>query len=86
MSYDLAVFDPREELRDRHTFEDWYDQRTQWEDGLDYNQPTNASPALQAWFHDIRQKLGSMNGPFAADEAGEQEGSISPATQSVREA
>jgi hypothetical protein len=74
MSYDLAVFDPRQELRDRDAFEDWYDQRTEWEDELDYNQPTNASPALQAWFHDIRQKFGPLNGPFAADDAGEREG------------
>jgi hypothetical protein len=70
MSYDLAVFDPRPELRDRATFEEWYDVRTEWEDDLDFNQPANATPALQAWFHDIRQTFAPMNGPLASDDVG----------------
>ena len=70
MSYDLAVFSPRPEFRDRATFEEWYDERTEWEDDLDYNQPTNATPELQAWFHDIRKIFAPMNGPFASDDVG----------------
>jgi hypothetical protein len=73
MSYDLAVFDPRPELRDRTVFEDWYDQRTEWEDGLDYNNPENASPRLKAWFHEVRQTFEPMNGPLSRNEAGENE-------------
>jgi hypothetical protein len=47
MSYDLVVFDPRAELRDRAVFMAWYDARTEGGDGLDYNEPANATPALQ---------------------------------------
>ncbi|MGM9486689.1 hypothetical protein [Ideonella sp. YS5] len=71
MSYDLAVFDPRAELRRREAFEDWYDERTEWEDELDYNDPANASPALQDWFDEMRQLFTPLNGPFAASDAGE---------------
>ena len=71
MSYDLAVFDPRPELRDRATFEDWYDERTEWEDELDYNDPANTTPSLQGWFHEMRQVFAPLNGPFAPADAGE---------------
>ena len=37
MSYDLVVFEPREELRERSTFLNWYDSRTDWKDTLDYS-------------------------------------------------
>jgi hypothetical protein len=76
MSYDLAVFDPRSELRDRAVFENWYDERTEWDDGLDYNDPTNATPALQAWLLEIRQRFVPMNGPFAPEYPGEKVGEL----------
>jgi len=62
MSYDLVVFDPRAELRERATFMAWYDARTEWEDGLDYNEPCNASPALQDWFREMIATFPPMNG------------------------
>jgi hypothetical protein len=62
MSYDLVVFDPRAQLRDRATFMAWYDARTEWEDGLDYNEPSNASPALQDWFREMIATFPPMNG------------------------
>lgn len=68
MSYDLAVFDPRAELRQREAFERWYDERTEWEDGLNYNDPSNATPQLQAWFHELRQTFIPMNGPLSPSE------------------
>lgn len=73
MSYDLAVFDPRPELRDRAQFERWYDVTSEWEDNLDYNNPANATPALQAWFHEMRQTFVPMNGPFAPEDVGMKE-------------
>lgn len=73
MSYDLAVFDPRPELRDRAQFEQWYDVTSEWEDNLDYNNPANATPALQAWFHEMRQTFIPMNGPFAPEDVGMKE-------------
>jgi hypothetical protein len=71
VSYDLAVFDPRSELRDREAFETWYDERTEWEEDLNYNDPANATPALQAWFHEMRQIFVPLNGPLADPRAGE---------------
>jgi hypothetical protein len=69
MSYDLAVFDPRSELREREIFERWYDERSEWEDGLNYNEPSNATPRLQAWFHELRQTFVPMNGPLSPKES-----------------
>jgi hypothetical protein len=62
MSYDLVVFDPRPELRDRPTFMAWYEARTAWADGLDYNEPTNATLALQRWFQEMIATFPPMNG------------------------
>jgi len=76
MSYDLAVFDPRKELRDRGEFENWYDERTEWEDDLDFNEPSNATPALQAWFHEMRLTFKPMNGPLAPEEPGSTAGEL----------
>jgi hypothetical protein len=76
VSYDLAVFDPRKELRDRTVFEDWYDERTEWEDDLDLNEPGNATPALQAWFHEMRQTFVPMNGPLAPELPGSTKGEL----------
>lgn len=62
MSYDLAVFDPQPQLRDRAAFMSWYDTRTEWADGLDYNEPSNASAALQRWFQEIIVTFPPLNG------------------------
>jgi hypothetical protein len=63
MSYDLAVFEPSPALRDRGSFMEWYESRTEWEDGLDYQQPSNATARLQAWYRDMIQTFPPMNGP-----------------------
>jgi len=63
MSYDLAVFDPREELRERSSFLTWFHGRTSWSDGLDYFDPGNATPALQAWYREIVGTFPPLNGP-----------------------
>jgi hypothetical protein len=63
MSYDLAVFDPREELRDRSAFLTWFDGRTSWSEGLDYFAPGNATPALQAWYREMVGIFPPLNGP-----------------------
>jgi hypothetical protein len=53
MSYDLVVFEPTAELRDRSTFMRWYESRITWSDGLDYSNASNATAALQAWYRDM---------------------------------
>lgn len=67
MSYDLAVFDPRADLRERGAFYEWYDATTEWEDGHDYNFPSHATEALRNWFMEMIQTFPAMNGPFAPD-------------------
>jgi hypothetical protein len=63
MSYDLAVFEPRGELRDRAAFLTWYEDRTGWNWGLDYSDPANATPALQAWYREMIKTFPPLNGP-----------------------
>ncbi len=66
MSYDLMVFDPSVAPRDPADFRRWYDRQTEWSESHSYNDPAVASPALQAWFHDMRAFFPAMNGPFAS--------------------
>jgi hypothetical protein len=63
VSYDLAVFDPRAEFRERSTFLTWFDGRTSWDEGLNYFDPSNATPALQAWYREIVDTFPPLNGP-----------------------
>lgn len=61
MSYDVVVFEPEAYLRDRATFLDWFDVRTQW--GERANDPTYATPRLQTWFEEIAKSFPPMNTP-----------------------
>lgn len=61
MSYDIAVFEPSADLRDRATFLTWYKARTQW--GPRAYDPTNATPRLQSWFNEMIQTFPPMNTP-----------------------
>ena len=63
MSYDLAVFEPRDELRDRSVFLSWYHSRTEWKDGLNYSDSGNATSGLQAWYRETIGIFPPLNGP-----------------------
>jgi hypothetical protein len=63
LSYDLFVFEPQDSLRDRTAFLDWYETQTNWSPGIDYGNPTNASPALRAWYLDMIDTFLPINGP-----------------------
>ena len=66
MSFDLLIFDPQlVEYREPAAFLEWYDDLTEWEDGVDYYDPAPASAPLQSWFHEMRIDYPPMNGPFA---------------------
>src|SRR5690349_18562956 len=65
MSYDLMVFDADQAPRKPSAFAEWYDQVTRWDEGHDYDDPTNTSPALQAWYWDMIRTFPPMNGPNA---------------------
>lgn len=49
MSFDLLVFDPElVQHRDSAPFIEWFDELTEWDDAVDYNDPATASPRLQS--------------------------------------
>lgn len=62
MSYDLAVFDPRDELRDPSTFRSWYVQRVKWEGIVHFDEAPKSTDLLQAWFRDMAEIFPPMNG------------------------
>jgi|HubBroStandDraft_1064217.scaffolds.fasta_scaffold510520_1 hypothetical protein len=63
MSYDLFVFEPQDDLRERKAFLAWYETQTNWWPGIDYCNPKNASPALRAWYLDMIGTFPPINGP-----------------------
>jgi hypothetical protein len=67
MSYDLMVFDPSAAPRDRQEFMAWYHRQAEWSEGHSYDDPSVSTPALQKWFHDMRQYFPAMNGPYRSD-------------------
>jgi hypothetical protein len=68
MSYDLMVFDTNAAPRSGSEFTAWYDQITEWNEGLDYNDPANLSPALRACYKDMIGAFPAMNGPDQTDD------------------
>lgn len=62
------VFDMDQAPREPAPFMEWYDQLTRWNEGRDYNDPTETSPALQGWYRDMISGFPPMNGPDAVSE------------------
>jgi hypothetical protein len=63
MSYDLAMFQPRTELRNRPAFLAWYEDRTSWNGRLDYSKLPNVTAASQAWYRKMIKTFPPLNGP-----------------------
>ena len=63
MSYDIFLFDPSEAPRGRAAFLDWFGEVTQWSEGHSYNDSSVTTPALKAWYDEMRQEWPAMNGP-----------------------
>ena len=63
MSYDLMVFDPAVAPRERPAFVEWYHQQAEWSEDHSYDDAANTTPALRAWYEEIRQAYPNMNGP-----------------------
>lgn len=68
MSYDLMVFAPEEAPRERPAFMAWYERQVEWNDGLDYNDPANATEALREWFMAMTKEFPPMNGPLRSND------------------
>ncbi len=64
MSYDLMVFETSAAPAERGPFLDWCARQTEWTEGHGYDDPAVSSPALAAWFHDMRRAFPPMNGPY----------------------
>jgi len=62
MSYDLAVFDPRDDLRDPTAFSKWYRARTSWEGEVHFDEAPNSTASLQAWLQEMLELFPPMNG------------------------
>ena len=65
MSYDLAVFEPRDELRYRKAFDEWYDRTTDWEKNFNYYNPENVTGPLRLWLTEFTKAFPPLNGPMA---------------------
>jgi len=64
MSYDLAVFDPRTEFRERSLFMQFYESQTNWQLGVDYTDPAFTTPGLREWYREMIETFPPMNGPL----------------------
>jgi hypothetical protein len=69
MSFDMMVFEPSVAPRDRAAFMEWYAQQTEWAEDHSYDDPSVASPALQAWFAEMAEQFPPLNGPASDPEA-----------------
>jgi hypothetical protein len=63
VSYDLAVFDPRDDLRDPTAFATWYRTRTKWEGEVHFDEAPSSTPSLQAWLKEMLETYPPINGP-----------------------
>jgi hypothetical protein len=63
VSYDLAVFDPREDLRDPAAFSRWYRTCTKWKGEVHFDEAPKSTPSLQAWLKEMLETYPPMNGP-----------------------
>ena len=68
MSYDIMVIDRHERFVKVKDFEAWFDKTTQWDEPLDYNDPSHATQRLQAWYEKMRETVPPMNGPYASED------------------
>ena len=60
MSYDLLVFDPLAAPPDREGFLRWYAEQVTWHEGHSYDDPEVSTPALQAWYLEMRSKFPAL--------------------------
>jgi hypothetical protein len=77
MSYDLMVFDLDAAPSEPKAFMAWYDTVTEWSEGHDYADPSNASAILQSWYRDMLASFPAMNGPDAKIEDDEMSNTVS---------
>lgn len=62
------VFDPATAPGGEKAFMAWYEDKTRWNEGHSYEDPAVTTPALAAWFADMRERFPNLNGPGAPDD------------------
>lgn len=67
MSYDVMVFEAEEALRDRRSFNIWYEQQTEQFETLGDAGPGICTPNLQAWYAEMIEQFPNMNSPEIDD-------------------
>ena len=75
MSYDFMVIDSHKRFKNSKSFLVWYYGAVEWNDDVDYNDYHHATPELQQWFLDMKDRVRPMNGEFAPaeEEVGKEE-------------
>lgn len=68
MSYDLMVFNKNKKFEDKDQFMDWYDELTEWEEEVDYDDYKHTTPELQNFFMEIKETFPPLNGELAPDD------------------
>lgn len=67
MSYDLMVFEKTEAPNIKPAFMKWYEQQVSWGEDHNYDSISVSSPALRAWFMEMRESFPPMNGEFSLE-------------------
>lgn len=65
MSYYIMVVDHHQRFRNGKDFKGWYNDVTQWNDSVDYNDYHHSSESLQKWFLEMKDVVKPLNGEFA---------------------
>ncbi|HET9504571.1 MAG TPA: hypothetical protein VFO93_13605 [Hymenobacter sp.] len=68
MGFHLMVFSKEVAPSTKSEFTTWFEQETDWNSDLDYNDPDNAVPELRNWFMEIIKLFPPMNGSLASED------------------
>lgn len=65
MSYYIMIIDHQPQFKDGKEFYTWYNNVTQWNDTIDYNDYHHTTNSLQQWFLEMKDVVRPLNGEFA---------------------
>ncbi|MBQ3805569.1 MAG: hypothetical protein II844_07170 [Prevotella sp.] len=65
MSYDIMIIDHQPQFKDGKEFYTWYNNVTQWNDTIDYNDYRHTTNSLQQLFLEMKDVVRPLNGEFA---------------------
>lgn len=62
------VFNKKVAPKSEEAFMEWYQNETEWSEDHSYDDPTNTSKDLQAFYMEIKDTFPAMNGPDASED------------------